>query len=313
MTVLENKAKIHIPLAVLALDSGGSKCEALLVAADGTVLRFARVSEPGQSGRSPATVERATCSVLKDIIVDNLIKPMDIDPENTGPLALAGETYGIVVTTGTGARVTGTTRDGRRLVLDGFGPVLGDEGSGYQIGLAAMRAAARAERHPRHATTLQSRILEICCDSSTNKKDDPIKKVQELVGFSLKVHDRSVIAGMARIVDEEARRGDVIALEILKNSAQNLSETVRDLSDRLAIASDDYPLLAIGSVAVKSDIYWDEFSRRVLSFAPRFRMIRLKYPPAAGVALVALSRMDGVDIQAVRQRLFSSIEEVMKK
>jgi len=48
-------------------------------------------------------------------------------------LASAGQSFGLVVIAGTGARVAMRTRTGRETSLDTLGPVLGDSGSGYYI------------------------------------------------------------------------------------------------------------------------------------------------------------------------------------
>jgi len=50
---------------------------------------------------------------------------------------------GILVIAGTGSVVWGTGPDGRRLRVGGWGHLLGDEGSGYAIGLGGLRELAR--------------------------------------------------------------------------------------------------------------------------------------------------------------------------
>jgi len=57
--------------------------------------------------------------------------------------ALAGRP-GVVQLAGTGAVAIGIAADGERRLVDGWGPWLGDEGSGGWIGLAGLRAAVRA-------------------------------------------------------------------------------------------------------------------------------------------------------------------------
>ncbi len=51
---------------------------------------------------------------------------------------------GILVIGGTGAVVLGRCSDGRRISAGGWGPVVGDEGSGYWIGREAVRKAFRS-------------------------------------------------------------------------------------------------------------------------------------------------------------------------
>jgi glucosamine kinase len=54
---------------------------------------------------------------------------------------------GILVIAGTGSNVIGRALDGGLHSAGGWGPILGDEGSGYWIGLESIRAALRAHDH----------------------------------------------------------------------------------------------------------------------------------------------------------------------
>lgn len=51
---------------------------------------------------------------------------------------------GVLIIAGTGSNFLGRTSTGALINVGGWGPVLGDEGSGYWIGSAALRAALRA-------------------------------------------------------------------------------------------------------------------------------------------------------------------------
>ncbi|MBI2440301.1 MAG: hypothetical protein HYV35_02905, partial [Lentisphaerae bacterium] len=116
------------------------------------------------------------------------IRAIILMKEDEAAMALAGEPYGLVVLAGTGSFVHGKTHDGRELHLDGIGPVLGDTGSAYFIGLMALRAAAKSDWHLRFHTTLLKRAYDFY----------GLRNVSELVGFSLKPKDRSVVPGRQR-------------------------------------------------------------------------------------------------------------------
>ena len=57
--------------------------------------------------------------------------------------AFAGQP-GIVLSAGTGAICFGADELGEKYYADGWGPLLGDEGSGYWIGLESLRAVCRS-------------------------------------------------------------------------------------------------------------------------------------------------------------------------
>ncbi len=292
---------------VLAVDPGGSKCEALLVRRDGTALRFRRVARPGISGRSPAIV-RATIRPLlrgrrpREVLYASVGKyypwrgPVRPLVEADAALALAGVKTGVVAIAGTGARITAYLNDGRRVTLDGLGPVLGDRGGGHQIGRQALRAAVRALQHPRHATRLAQMIPR-----ALGLRPPTIPR---LIQFSLLPHDRSVLAALAAVVDEAARAGDAVAVRLLKQAAGDLADTVRDLVEMTGLARQSYRLIGVGSVVAKSDIYWREFCRRTRRFAPRLEPCRPTLPPVVGVALCGLPA-------ASAPRLLATVPEVL--
>lgn len=312
---------------ILAIDSGGTKTEALLVQEDGVPVGWGRYDASSKGsrlsvsggGRSRESIVAAIEQAMGDCVPEELyvkygygsvtgdcfpikceIKNLAI-AEYTGALALAGETCGIVALSGTGAFVRGETRDGRTLHLDGFGPNLGDYGSGYQIGIQAIRAAARSNFHPRHSTALVDPVLEKCLGTTERKS------VHDLIYYMLQLHDRAEIAALAKVVDKVAEEGDQIAVSILKQSAAGLAETLFDVVDRLGMASEDYVLVGSGSVCTKSRIYWEELCALAEKFAPALRPVRLDMPNVVGEALTMLRQVDPADWHEKRLRLLSEV------
>lgn len=55
-----------------------------------------------------------------------------------------GDGSGILVISGTGSSAWGRNKDGREARVGGWGHILGDEGSGYALGLSALRSCMRA-------------------------------------------------------------------------------------------------------------------------------------------------------------------------
>ncbi len=214
---------------VLGLDSGGSKSDALLVRDDGIVLGhgYADYRDPGSgrsilgSGRSTATVSHAIARALGEHRCDELffsgigtVNPADVLPgdcvkhirsdlvyESDPAFALAGTKSGIVVLAGTGGVVHVRRIDGRMGRFDGMGPLLGDFGSGYHIGLLTLRAVARALMHPSHSTLMQELVLAHLGFSNDKW---PIAR---LMTFSLGQPDRAEIAGLALPAKHGRRSG----------------------------------------------------------------------------------------------------------
>jgi N-acetylglucosamine kinase-like BadF-type ATPase len=318
---------------VLAVDTGGTKCDALLARDDGTAVAwghcdlFDPMSGRGRSGsgRTVRSISRALQPVLKKIDCDELhvigIKssPFWAVPEGKvgriiphrgdepgAALALAGEPYGIVALAGTGSFVHGVTRDGRSLHLDGLGPMLGDFGSGYEIGAAAIRAAVKAAWHPRHQTSL----ADVLAKRFGADPRDPIS-VGILIEYMHGNPDRGEIASLAAMVNQEAAAGDGVARAILERAADNLAETLRDVVDRLKIADEEYPLVGAGGVILHSRIYWDHLCSLARQVAPRLRPVVCDPPAVAGIALLVLPGLGAADVPTLRTNLFSSIKPLM--
>ena len=318
----------RIKRCVLAVDSGGTKCDVLLVRDDGTVIGrgYCDYADPTSgrsaagSGRSGETVGSAIERAMGNARIDELyvggrsgLKPTLFENcdqirevrmrrmlEWEAAFALTGKQTGVVVQSGTGAFVYARSRDGKELHLDGRGPAVGDYGSAYQIGAMAVRAAARSKWHPRHATSLEESI-PLACGLGDGAKGGLVRYTYHA--------DRAEIAALAKVVDADANAGDRIARSILETAAGEIVETIRDVVDRMGLATQRYPMIGTGSVATGSKIYWDHVCRLVREFAPELEPVLLDKPPVVGLALVLLQTLDVEDPAAVREKLLRTFEE----
>lgn len=314
---------------ILAVDSGGTKTDAMLATMDGNVIGWGHCDfrhpmsgrGPGGSGRSLSSVSVAVKAALGEDFQSTLLhlaigcsifplemlahygaNRVEIHPvyEEAPAFTLAGADAGVMVVAGTGALVCVRCPDGRQVKLDGLGPLLGDYGSGSHIGLLAVRAAAKAAWHPRHATTLAEVVPRMLAEKSG--KGDSFS----LVRFMLEERDRTDLASLAEVVDREAVAGDRIAGEILDEAAGAIAETIRDGLARAALPAGSYPLIGSGSVAMKSDRYWRTLCARVAEFAPYLQPTRLSVPPVMGMALAVLQQMGVHPAEVLRRRLIDS-------
>jgi N-acetylglucosamine kinase-like BadF-type ATPase len=312
---------------VLAIDSGGTKCHVILAGDDGRLLGWAKtvpkgesfLLDPGGRGRNQQVVLGSITQAIGDREYDELhissvgniplgflgSKPswlqVHLVNEPIAAFRLAGVTCGVCALAGTGAFVHGRTPDGRTRHLDGLGPLLGDHGSGYTIGLRAIQATARAEWHPRRHTSLVPDVLSAC-----HIRGEDVGR-ESLVTYMSRPRDRSEIAGVARFVSAAAARGDAVATQILRDAAADLASTVYDVVDQLSMKDDDYPFVGTGGVITGSDLYWEHLCVEVARFAPRLRPLRSDLPAVVGVALAALARMSKVDYEAAKGRLIGDV------
>lgn len=134
-----------------------------------------------------------------------------------GLIALTGATAGepgIITIAGTGQFSFGRNASGKTARAGGWGYLFGDEGGGFDLTRQAMRAALRQQEGWGPATLLHDRLL-----AETGAPD-----ANELVHwFYTPDWPRARIAGLSRIVDEVAREGDAVAIELLMQAAQALA------------------------------------------------------------------------------------------
>jgi len=133
--------------------------------------------------------------------------------------AAFGDGPGIVVVAGTGSVVMGRDPEGRMLRQGGYGWQMGDEGSGYAIGRAALGASSRAKDGRSPETALTPILLE-----ATRSAD-----FDALVRWAASAGPAEV-AMLAPHVLHTAERGDLVAQGIADYAARELSTLVLGLA-----------------------------------------------------------------------------------
>jgi len=161
------------------------------------------------AGRDPER-EELRRALRGESLADRVVVTTDIE------IALAGAFEhgpGIVVSAGTGSIAVGRDRTGRRVRIGGYGWQMGDEGSGYAIGRAALGAVSRAHDGRSPGTALSDRVLEAA------RSPDFDALVRWAAGAS-----PAEIAALAPHVLDVAAQGDVLAQGIADYAARELSQ-----------------------------------------------------------------------------------------
>ena len=131
---------------------------------------------------------------------------------------------GVLVIAGTGMNVMGRCVDGKRFSAGGWGPMLGDEGSGYWIGLEAIRAALRAEE--RGITSCLLADIERFWGLSGRA---------ELVAFAHQ-RERPAFGELTVVVARCADEGDALAQSVLQRAGEELAESVALVASKMRAA-----------------------------------------------------------------------------
>lgn len=179
---------------------------------------------------------------------------------------------GVVLSAGTGAICLGIDSEGERFYADGCGPLLGDEGGGYWLGMEAMRAVCRAAdgRGPR--TRLTGSILQ---SLSVANVDGLITLVNS--GRC----SREQIAGLSQIILDVAAGGSQVAISIRERAVAHLADTatavVRAMLNRAQERMISGRLASIDVLlAMRGGLFEDDFFRASVGYYTGERMVELK-------------------------------------
>jgi len=209
--------------------------------------------------------------------------PIHLDHDAAAALAGAtGGQPGVVVIANTGSIAYGEDHHGTRARSGGYGPILGDEGSGYDIGRKALIAALRAEDGRGPSTTLAQKL-------KTRFMLDRMPDLINLVYGDPAPLQRPDIAGLAPMAVEAAREGDSIAREILRVSGRELGLAAAAVLQRLEWNPGvPVPVAGSGSVFAAGSILALPMEQVVRSVCPQAQMLQPKHTSAYGAVLLAL-------------------------
>ena len=146
---------------------------------------------------------------------------------------------GVALISGTGSLAFGRNAAGETARCGGWGPLLGDEGSGYAIALAGLRAAAQAADGRGAATSMLDSFL----------KQLDLRDASELIPTIHAPHlTRSDIARLALVVFAASNQHDAPALGIVRAAAAHLAQMVATVASQLGFDQRPFPMALAGGV-----------------------------------------------------------------
>lgn len=145
----------------------------------------------------------------------------------------------ILVICGTGSSAYGENGEAHAKSL-GWGHVLGDEGSGYAIGKAVLKAATQSYDGRIEKTVLQQLVLK---QSNAQNFDE----FYTLVYSQKPVSEKFFIASYAPLLDKAIEQNDLKAIAIRQETASELARGVIAVAKRLEMEEDEFCLGFVGS------------------------------------------------------------------
>ena len=187
---------------------------------------------------------------------------------------------GILVIAGTGSVAMGRAAGGTFERVGGWGSLVGDEGSGYELGLQGLRAAIRGAEGRGDSTALTTALF-------TALRADSPRAVFEWSKTAAKAD----VAALARRVVECADVGDFEAARIVGASVGSLVRHAEAIRDRIAPKGAAPPVALVGGLVEPGGILRGKVVDPLE--ARGFKLVDRRVDPARGAVQAALEAIAG--------------------
>lgn len=186
---------------------------------------------------------------------------------------------GIALIAGTGSIAFGRNAEGRELRAGGWGPTIGDEGSGYWIAVQGLSAIARAidGRGPR------TRMTDLLCTHYGMCEPDDLPYFV----YAPTTHADD-IARYCQLVIEAAREGDQIAQTIFRNAGTELARLVAALATRLGLMDSEIEIACSGGAFASGELIFDPLTSLIRESMPKANTTPARERPVMGAARMAV-------------------------
>jgi len=211
-------------------------------------------------------------------------KDLKVRIENDGVIALVSGTkklHGIVVISGTGSIVI-AANNGVVTRAGGWGPLLGDEGSGFLIGLTLLKTVCCASDRGEHSLLKKMTLEEL-----------QLQSTEELIPWTY-TQDKlnsSRFAALAPIVYKAASQKDQSACSILESQASMLLSTINTAHKMAHFSSNDFSIVLSGGNLTHDDgngIYSQMLRKKISEEFPEANVVLPQILPQLAASTLAI-------------------------
>ncbi|MFC4803218.1 N-acetylglucosamine kinase [Neobacillus sp. GCM10023253] len=238
--------------------------------------------------------------VMEKILAKHVPGHVKIIVDNDAVNALYSGTLGvpgIVQIAGTGSITFGINASGERQRAGGWGYLIDDEGSGYDIGRAALNAVFKAYDGRGQKTILTNMLLD----------HFQVQEPTELIRFIYETgKSRMAIAPLSKYVSAAADKNDEAANQIIQHAGCKLALAIRSLSKRLfKDSAGPIPVVIVGGVFNREDLLMPIMQSKLQELNINVQLIKPEMEPVGGAVIAGFI--------SVHQDLDTSFIENMKK
>ncbi len=203
------------------------------------------------------------------------------------------QSEGISALSGTGSDVF-YIKDGITQTVGGWGTVLGDQGSGYDVAVHALKAVIKHIDGWGEPTILTERIAA----------HYGIGAYRELVPLVYRTHDaRSRITSVVPVVSHAADDGDAVALRILSEAGREMARQTVALIQQYGVPRDADAVVS-GGVWKSNSAMYDAYVATLGAVYPRVTVHRPLFEPLIGP--VVAHGVEAGTLEALRERLIGA-------
>jgi len=196
---------------------------------------------------------------------------------------------GIVVNAGTGSFAAGIGLDGKPIRASGWGNIIDDEGSAYDIGRRAMRASLRALDGTERKTTIAKLLVRKF-------------RLDALEDIVYEVHNKPMstreISSISKLVAQAAVNGDQVARGIFAYEGRAMASFVSAIARRLEMTKSKPDIYCTGGVFKAGPVLLNPFKRELRKSVLHFTLRHPRFEPVIGAFILALKE-HGVAMRGV--------------
>jgi N-acetylglucosamine kinase-like BadF-type ATPase len=239
----------------------------------------------GLAGVSHPNHHRRMLSALKEALPIT-----DVILETDARVALAGATGnqpGIVIIAGTGSIACGINARGRFARAGGWGPTIGDEGSGSYIGRRALEAIVMAYDYRGEPTMMMEPVLRYFGVSSPPELPPVI--------YDSPTDVQSRIAQLSKIVVKSAQEGDKVARAIIRDAAVELAKAAIAVIEQLKMEKDSFTVAYVGGVFESGELILSTLREEIQKIATNAEIAPPLDPPVIGAVKLVMASQGKID------------------
>jgi N-acetylglucosamine kinase-like BadF-type ATPase len=233
-------------------------------------------AEVGLAGVKRADIrERMRAALRSELGISRVEVVTDAD------IALYGATEGrpgLVIIAGTGSICCGVNARGRQACAGGWGPVVGDEGSGSWIARRALQSVARASDGRGRKTVL----VEAACEFFNVAKPEDLSTAVYAPNVT-----NNRIAAFGRRVIEAAKRRDAVAREIIEEAGRELAQAACAVARKLRMEHESFQVAYVGGVFAAGNLLLDPLGEGIKPVVPGAYLAPPVLMPAEAAARMA--------------------------